>query len=192
MRPERVSVPAAFSRLGAVRVCETRSVTAGEQLAAIAALDELLTREGIEYWLFGGWAVDFHAGRITRPHDDVDVAVWAKHVSRVATLLDRAGWRHTPDAGEDGYTAFERASVRLELAFLDCGDDGEIFTPLRGGGRGEWPDGAFGQDIARLGGARARLVALHALKADKSVARSDPAVAGKDAADVATLARFGD
>jgi hypothetical protein len=165
-------------------------VAAPEQLAAIGSLNELLTRADMEYWLFGGWAVDFHAGRITRPHDDVDIAVWARDVGRVAALLERSGWRHTPDAEEDGYTAFERDDVRLEVAFLERGDD-EIFTPLRGGARGEWPDGAFRECVAELGGARARLVSLHALKADKAVARSDPTVAAKDAADVATLAPFG-
>jgi Aminoglycoside-2''-adenylyltransferase len=166
-------------------------VTAQAQLAAIASLDDLLAGEGIEYWLFGGWAVDFHAGWITRRHEDVDIAVWAKDLGRIAPLLEGSGWRHTSDAGEDGYTVFERDGVRLEVAFLDRGDDGDIFTPLRGGGRGEWPDGAFGDDLARLGGTRARLASLDALKADKSVARTDPAVSAKDAADVATLARFG-
>ena len=166
-------------------------MTAREQLAAIGSLDELLTGEGIEYWLFGGWAVDFHAGGITRPHEDVDIAVWTKDVDRLATLLEDSGWRHKPDKEEDGYTAFERAGVRLEVAFLDRSDDGEIFTPLHGGGHGEWPDGAFGHDVARLGRARARLVSLDALKVDKSAARTDPAVSAKDAADVATLARFG-
>jgi hypothetical protein len=162
-------------------------MTAQEQLAAIASLDGLLTREGIGYWLFGGWAVDFHAGRITRTHEDIDIAVWAEHVGRLSTLLDGSGWRHAPDAGEDGYTAFERDGVRLEVAFLDRGDHGEVFTPLRGGGRGEWPDGTFGDDVAHLGATRVRLVSLRGLKADKSVARPDPTVA----ANVATLACFG-
>jgi Aminoglycoside-2''-adenylyltransferase len=166
-------------------------VSAQEQLAAIASLDALLTGAGIEYWMFGGWAVDFHAGGITRAHDDVDIAVWAEHVGRLAMLLDGSAWRHTPDEGEDGYTAFERDGVRLEVAFLDRSDDGEIFTPLRDGGRGEWPDGAFREDVATIGGVRARVVSLHALKVDKSVPRSDPTVGAKDAADVATLARFG-
>ena len=43
---------------------------------------------GIAYWLFGGWAVDFYAGRITRPHVDVDIAVWLDDVPRIAALLD--------------------------------------------------------------------------------------------------------
>ena len=44
-------------------------------------------RAGIAYWLFGGWAVDFHAGRITRLHDDVDIAVWLEDVPRIVELL---------------------------------------------------------------------------------------------------------
>jgi hypothetical protein len=66
-------------------------VAAPEQLAAIGSLNELLTRADMEYWLFGGWAVDFHAGRITRAHDDVDIAVWARDGGRVAALLERSG-----------------------------------------------------------------------------------------------------
>lgn len=37
---------------------------AAEQLSAITWLDKALTVQNIEYWLFGGWAVDFHAGPI--------------------------------------------------------------------------------------------------------------------------------
>jgi hypothetical protein len=48
-----------------------------EQLAAVAELDRLLREHDVTYWLFGGWAVDFHAGRITREHADIDIAVWS-------------------------------------------------------------------------------------------------------------------
>jgi hypothetical protein len=53
-------------------------VSKEDQLAAVASLDELLGREALDYWLFGGWAVDFHAEEVTRAHDDVDIAVWPK------------------------------------------------------------------------------------------------------------------
>ena len=49
-----------------------------EQLAALAGIHELLEEEEIDYWLFGGWAVDFRAGVVTRAHDDLDLAVWQK------------------------------------------------------------------------------------------------------------------
>ena len=41
-----------------------------DQLAALAELDQSLPRHNVGYWLFGGWAVDFHAGRVTREHAD--------------------------------------------------------------------------------------------------------------------------
>jgi hypothetical protein len=156
------------------------------QLAALASIHELLGARGIEYWLFGGWAVDFHAGKVSRPHDDLDLAVWSKDHDRVAVLLAIDGWSHAPEEGEDGYTIYERADVRLELAFLARDANGVIYTPLMDG-RGTWPEGSFGEDMAELRGVRARVISLDALKVDKSVAHDDPQVAAKDRADLATL-----
>ena len=53
----------------------------------MGSVHELLDHHGIEYWLFGGWAVDFYAGSVTRPHDDVDVAVWLDDHVRIAGLF---------------------------------------------------------------------------------------------------------
>jgi len=163
-------------------------VSEAEQLTALARIHELLDRQGIEYWLFGGWAVDFHAGSITRSHDDVDVAVWAEDQNRIAALLTADGWSHAPEAGEDGYTGYERGTVRLELAFLARSEDGRVYTPLREG-RAAWPDETFENDVAELGGVRARVISLPGLKADKAETRDDATVAAKDRADLATLSR---
>ena len=61
------------------------------QLSALGEVTAQLDREQIAYWLFGGWGVDFHAGRITRLHDDVDLAVWLDDVPRVVELLVGSG-----------------------------------------------------------------------------------------------------
>jgi len=164
-------------------------VSEAEQLAALAQVRELLERHGIEYWLFGGWAVDFHAGSVTRPHDDLDIAVWLKDHNRIAALLAADGWKHAPKEGEDGYTGYERGPVRLELASLARGEKEQVYTPLREG-RGAWPDRSFEKDAAELHGVRARVISLRALKADKSETRDDPLVAAKDRADIASLSRF--
>ena len=128
-----------------------------QQLSALAQTHELFARSGIEYWLFGGWAVDFHVGSITRPHDDIDVAVWLDDHDRIARLLGAEGWKHAPDPDEDGGTGYERDAVRLELTFLVLGDGGEVYIPLRAG-RAPWLDGALSTDIAELSGVRARVV----------------------------------
>ena len=75
---------------------------AEEQLDALARLSALFDREGLDYWLFGGWAVDFHAGSVTREHDDLDLAAWEKDHERIAALLLAEGWSHEPEKGEDG------------------------------------------------------------------------------------------
>jgi Aminoglycoside-2''-adenylyltransferase len=165
---------------------ETDRVPAAEQLAALARIHELLDGQGIEYWLFGGWAVDFHAGSVTRTHDDLDIAVWLKDHKRIAALLAADGWRHAPEGHEDGYTRYERGALRLELAFLAASEEGHVYTPLREG-RAAWPDEAFEDDVAELAGVRARVISLPALKADKAERRDDPIVAAKDRADLATL-----
>jgi hypothetical protein len=152
-------------------------------------LHGLLEGLAIDYWLFGGWAVDLHAGSVTRPHDDLDIAVWLDDRDRVASLLADEGWTDTPAEDDDGFTALERGSVRIELAFLARDEHGQVFTPLRDG-RGSWPDGAFGDDVGEVRGVRARIVSLAAPRADKSEAHDDPRVAAKDRADLATLSRL--
>ena len=90
---------------------------AGVQLRAIGWLHEVFAEQGIDYWLFGGWAVDFHAGRVTRDHADVDVAVWTADLDRISALLQAQGWTHAPEPGEDGYTGFEREAPGLSSPF---------------------------------------------------------------------------
>lgn len=157
-----------------------------EQLATLVELDERLGREQIDYWLFGGWAVDFHAGRITRPHDDVDVAVWAGDAGRIGTLLQEGGWRHAPEPDEDGGTGYERDGVRVELTFLVRDADGRVCIRLDAG---DFPfaGGAFETEVLGLAGRRCRVVERRALVAMKSGRRGDPGDQAKDAIDLATL-----
>ena len=159
------------------------------QLAAIAQTHELLTRGGIDYWLFGGWAVDFHAGAITRSHDDIDIALWLDDHDRIARLLSAEGWKHAPEADEDGGTGYERDTVRLELTFLVPGDGREVYIPLRAG-RVLWSDEPMSAELAEMSGVRARVLGLAALKRGKSRSRDDPGEAAKDRADFATLSRL--
>lgn len=43
-----------------------RHAASSAATAAIASLDTSLQERDIEYWLFGGWAVDFWVGSVTR------------------------------------------------------------------------------------------------------------------------------
>jgi hypothetical protein len=160
-----------------------------QQLSALASVDALFEQAGVAYWLFGGWAVDFYAGSITRAHDDIDVAVWLEDLPRISALLDENDWSHAPSPDEDGGTGYERGAVRLELTFLVRDDDGRIFTPLRDL-QAQWPESAFAEDARELLGVRSRLIALVALTRGKSSARDDPEEGAKDRADFGVLSQL--
>jgi Aminoglycoside-2''-adenylyltransferase len=157
-----------------------------QQLAAIRRLHVLFERSQTEYWLFGGWAVDFHAGRVTRAHADIDIAVWRADLATVHSLLLDEGWTNAPAPDEDGYTAYQRGELHLDLAFLARDEDGTIYTPLREG-RGSWPPDSFPGAVVKHGDVCAHVVSLESLIVDKSEARDDPSVSTKDRADVAVL-----
>jgi aminoglycoside-2''-adenylyltransferase len=156
------------------------------QLTAIEEIHRVFTVRRLPYWLFGGWAVDFHAGHVTRPHSDIDVAVWLSDLDEVRAGLTSTGWRAVADELTDGYVRLERDGVVAEVAVLARDEDGAIYTPAAGG-RGDWPDESFGLDVATLDGITARVVSRASLIVDKSVVKGGPDSAAKDAADVATL-----
>jgi hypothetical protein len=161
-------------------------MTGDEQLDALGRLHDLFTGERIDYWLFGGWAVDFHAGRVTRRHGDIDLAIWGADLVRLSELLEQRGWRRIRQPGEDGFAHYRNGSIHLDLAFLARDQNATVYTPLEDG-RGEWPPGSFGRDERELLGVRARVVGLASLVADKSEVRDDPSATAKDRADVAAL-----
>jgi dihydrofolate reductase len=156
------------------------------QLSALGEVTAQLDREQIAYWLFGGWGVDFHAGRITRLHDDVDLAVWLDDVPRIVELLVGSGWAHAPEPEEDGGTGYERDGVRLELTYLIRRPDGRVVIPLRDF-EAVWRDGSFGDEWRSLEGVSARVVDVAALREGKSSPRDAPGDAAKDDADAEIL-----
>jgi Aminoglycoside-2''-adenylyltransferase len=165
----------------------TTGGSAAVQLATISWLHTLFTEHHVDYWLFGGWAVDFHVGRVTRYHEDIDVAVWRADVDRIQILLEVQGWFQVTESEEEGLHRLRARGVRLELALRARGDDGAPYTPLARG-RGDWPAGSFGDAQAQLDGVQARVVGLASLMADKSGTQDDGITAAKNRADVAVLA----
>jgi Aminoglycoside-2''-adenylyltransferase len=127
------------------------------QLRALAETGALLDRVGLDHWLFGGWAVDFYAGSVTRAHSDVDLAVWLRDRDRIHALLEEHGWRHAPEPDEDGGTGFERGGVRLELTYLKGDERGRVFIPLHAGDV-LWSEAPLGSEVRELLGVRARIV----------------------------------
>jgi Aminoglycoside-2''-adenylyltransferase len=162
---------------------------ASVQLEAIASLDLVCTSAGIDYWLFGGWAVDFWVGRVTREHDDIDAAAWRRDFDAIKAALERAGWRHAPvEAGSVG-TRYTWRTADVEFTFLETRDDGAIVIPVPDQPI-VWSVEPFGEQRARLDGVGARVIPLELLRSGKQNPRHAPGEAAKDRADAEALTRI--
>jgi hypothetical protein len=166
-----------------------RVPTAEEQLAAIADLSRVLDQHAVDYWLFGGWAVDFYVGAVTREHDDIDVAAWRRDYDTIKAALEAAGWRHTPVADEVVGTRYQFGSAQVEFTFVVAQDDGSIVVLLPDQSA-VWSTEPFGEDRRELFGVTARTIPLRLLKTGKSMPREDEAEAAKDRADFLALSRL--
>jgi hypothetical protein len=164
-------------------------VTSGgrQQLDGIASLDAALTSAGVDYWLFGGWAVDFWVGRITRPHDDIDAAALRKDYGAIRTALTQAGWRHTPVEGEVVGTRYTLRGVEVEFTFVEAREDGSVVIPFPEHPL-VWTSEPFGEQRADLDGVRASLIPLDLLRSGKKAPRQDARDGAKDRADAEVLA----
>ena len=168
---------------------QQQASSAEEQLAAIASLSRVLDRQGVDYWLFGGWAVDFWAGDVTREHDDIDIAAWRDDYDAIGAALEAAGWRHAPVENEVVGTRYERGSALVEFTFVVGADDGGVLVLLEEGPV-VWSTEPFGHDRRELRGVGCRVLPLGLLRAGKSTPREGAADAAKDRADFEALSHL--
>ena len=167
------------------------SSLARRQLAPIGSVSSALGHAGVDYWLFGGWAVDFCAARVTRDHDDVDFVVWQKDHAIIDAVLTDGGWEHTAvenDVIGAGYTA---NGVLLELTLVVSDESGAVVLPLPDGPF-VWATQPFAGERRALAGVASTTLPLSLLAAGKSTPRDDPADAARDRADFQALSQVGD
>jgi lincosamide nucleotidyltransferase A/C/D/E len=109
------------------------AVPGATDAAEVRAVLDALDSAGCPAWLEGGWGVDALAGRQTRPHRDLDIAIDASQESLVLATLDRLGytietdWRPT----RVELVAPGRGWVDVHPVVLDSAGDG-VQTGLDG------------------------------------------------------------
>lgn len=64
----------------------------------ILNLYNLFEENGIEVWIDGGWGIDALLGKQTRPHKDLDIAIYHKDKPKLLKLLKDRGYK---DVGRD-------------------------------------------------------------------------------------------
>ena len=57
---------------------------------------QLLNQNRIEIIIDGGWAVDAVLGEQTRPHEDLDLAVFHEDVPKIRSLFEALGYQEVP------------------------------------------------------------------------------------------------
>lgn len=101
----------------------------------VLQLLDALEGAGIVVWVDGGWGVDALAGRTTRPHSDLDLAIDRQDVPEARRILEERGFRHDRDA-EPGLPArlvmHDDAGRQVDLHPLKFDDDGDGWQQLSG------------------------------------------------------------
>ncbi len=124
---------------------------------SVADVLEILDRldaGGVELWVDGGWGVDALLGRETRPHDDLDLAVLAEDVERLAVVFPEFRWVEK-DQWPSAYVLRDERGRKLDFHPLELDADGNGWQPQPGGTRALWPREAL---VARgwIGGREVR------------------------------------
>ncbi|MDW2878247.1 MULTISPECIES: nucleotidyltransferase domain-containing protein [Bacillaceae] len=114
-------------------------------LAEISTISEI---NGIEFWLRGGWAIDFLLGRMTRPHDDIDLVTWIKNREHLEDELVKSGYEKTSVKEEfrDRQSDFRKENVEISFCYITRLADGELIM----NGLPEWiwrPDSLLPQTL---------------------------------------------
>jgi hypothetical protein len=134
-------------------------------LDSLAELFALLEQAGFQFWLAGGWAVDFHAGTVTRPHTDVDLVVHLADKDKLYALLLDVGFNVIDDSDPDAEMIYQRGNFKVDLSFIVELDNGTVVSP--GWEHWPWPPSAFSSGTQQLSGVSCHVVSASTLLTSK-------------------------
>lgn len=121
------------------------------QFRLINEFASICTAASIEFWLRGGWAMDFFVGRLTREHHDIDVFVWSKDAITLMETLRQAGFEEMGGAPPEAQRNVMRYGEELQIVLLDSNHQGEIATAGGPWAGVPWPDGMLVGPPGRMG-----------------------------------------
>lgn len=102
-------------------------MTAEDVLEALRRLDAA----GVGWWIDGGWGVDALLDEQTRPHDDLDFAIWLDDVARPPAAFPEFG-RVIEHEWPGAYVLVDEAGRRLDFHPLELDGRGDGWQrPLR-------------------------------------------------------------
>jgi hypothetical protein len=162
------------------------------QLQVIGEVTSLLQAAALPHWLFGGWAIDFQLGEITRAHDDVEFLVWEHDVPHMTTLLVQHEYEKYTGGIVDEMAIFFKHAQKLELDFLTHNAHGQVVVAGRWSDWW-WTEGALDAPPSTLAGITCPVISAEGLLAVKQGYAAHPAGAPlreKDITDIQQLLKL--
>jgi lincosamide nucleotidyltransferase A/C/D/E len=91
---------------------------------------EILRTTGVRGWLDGGWGVDALLGRVTRPHEDVDVVVESNMLPEILDALGVLEFTVAEDHSPTRMVLRSPAGRQVDLHLVKFSEDGTGWQPL--------------------------------------------------------------
>ncbi|GMA64292.1 hypothetical protein NZD89_02870 [Alicyclobacillus fastidiosus] len=98
------------------------------QLEALREISLVFSSLQYDFWLRGGWAIDFLLGRVTRLHDDVDLVTWVHYRDKIEQSLRETGYEQIPvrEPFNGRQSDFRKDTVDLTICYITRSEDGSI------------------------------------------------------------------
>ncbi|WP_249266981.1 hypothetical protein [Paenibacillus sp. HGF7] len=94
------------------------------QLIVLGEIKAIFYSIGEDFWLRGGWAIDFLLGKITRPHEDLDLVTWVQYRESLERALIESGFERMPVS--DRQTDFRKSNVDIQFLYVTRSSEGNI------------------------------------------------------------------
>jgi len=101
-------------------------MTANDVIDLYANLENL----DIKVWVDGGWGVDALLGKQTRFHEDLDIAVEAKHVPRLREFLKAKGYEQSKEDSEWNFVLRDRNGREIDVHSFTFDEEGNVFEGI--------------------------------------------------------------
>jgi Aminoglycoside-2''-adenylyltransferase len=161
-----------------------------QQLKLIGEFARIAGSLEVPFWVRGGWAMDFFLGRITRPHEDVDLFVWASDSARLAEALEANGFLELRGPPPERQRNFACEGVEFHITLLEQAPSGDVFSAAAPPEWEAWPSGMLETATGRIGALTCPIVSPESLVEVKKKFREwrpDLPERKKDRADIELL-----
>jgi hypothetical protein len=173
---------------GTHKLCGVADSRERRQLELIHEFASLAGEAGVEWWLRGGWALDFLLGRVTRAHEDIDVFIWAADAPRLLPRLKDKGYEEIGGPPPEQQRNLVKDGEEFHVTLIEENELGVVTA----GGRWAnlpWTKGMLDGPIGQIGDIRCRVISPEAQLWAKEEAPHALAHAPRDRdhADIALL-----